>query len=173
MLMRTLVGPSLSLDSVSNAIVLFAQALPMVTASTDSAFRTLVAFDSPPTETIVMPAQTTTVTVAMPSATRLAAQPAPQVLSGTDNPHIGRTTEVVKVVEETPSLVIPETGAKPTATAWVETGPDGEERHFVAVDKEEEYEEGDDYEERPLKKVKRVRKPGVRMPNPPKKKWAW
>jgi len=139
--------------------------------STETAFRTLVAFDSPPTETIVMPAQTTTVTVAMPSATRLAAQPAPQVLSGTDNPHIGRTTEVFKVVAETPSPVVLET-AKPIGAAWVETGTHGEERHFVAVDEEEEYEEGDDYEERPLKKVKRVRKPGVRMPNPPKK-WAW
>ena len=122
-----------------------------------------------------MPAQTTTVTVAMPSATRLAAQPAPQVLSGTDNPHIGRTTEVFKVVEETPSPVVLETAAKPIGTAWVEAGAHGEERHFVAVDDdEEEYEEEDDYEERPLKKVKRVRKPGVRMPNPPpKKKWAW
>ena len=145
----------------------------MVTNSPETAFRTLVPFDSPPTETIVMPAQTTTVTVALPSATRLAAQPAPQVLSGTDNPHIGRTTEVFKVVEETPSPVVPETAAKPIRTAWVETDADGEERHFVAVDDEEEYEEGDDYEERPLKKVKRVHKPGVRMPNPPKKKWAW
>jgi hypothetical protein len=120
----------------------------------------------------MMPAQTTTVTVAMPSATRLAAQPAPQVLSGTDNPHIGRTTEVFKVVEETPAPVVPET-AKPIGTAWVEVDGD-DERQFVAVDDEEEYEEGDEYEERPLKKVKRVHKPGVRMPNPPKKKtWVW
>ena len=142
--------------------------------STENSFRTLVAFDPPPTETIVMPAQTTTVTVAMPSATRLAAQPAPQVLSGTDNPHIGRTTEVIKVVAETPVPVIPETAAKPIGTAWVEVGVhDDDERQFVAVDNEEEYEEGDEYEERPVKKVKRVHKPGVRMPNPPKKKWAW
>ena len=138
--------------------------------STEDSFRTLVAFDSPPTETILIPAQTTTVTVAMPSATRLAAQPAPQVLSGTDNPHIGRTTEVIKIVAETPVPVVPET-AKPVGTAWVEVGDD--ERQFVAVDNEEEYEEGDEYEERPVKKVKRVHKPGVRMPNPPKKKWAW
>jgi len=120
-----------------------------------------------------MPAQTTTVTVAMPSATRLAAQPAPQVLSGTDNPHIGRTTEVFKVVEETPTPVVLETAAKPIGTAWVEAGAYGDdERQFVAVDDEGEYEEGDEYEER-VKKVKRVRKPRVRMPNPHKKKWAW
>lgn len=119
----------------------------------------------------MMPAQTTTVTVAMPSATRLAAQPAPQVLSGTDNPHIGRTTEVIKLVAETPVPVVPETAAKPIGTAWVEVGDN--ERQFVAVDNEEEYEEGDEYEERPVKKVKRVHKPGVRIPNPPKKRWAW
>jgi len=147
----------------------------MVTTATETSFRTLVAFDSPPTETIVMPAQTTTVTVAMPSATRLAAQPAPQVLSGTDNPHIGRTTEVYQVVEETPVPIVPETAAKPIGTAWVEVGAhDDDERQFVAIDDEEEYEEGDDYEERPVKKVTRVRKPGTRMPNPPpKKKWVW
>jgi len=122
-----------------------------------------------------MPAQTTTVTVAMPSATRLAAQPAPQVLSGTDNPYIGRTTEVFKVVEETPTPVVIETAAKPIGTMWVEAGGPGDdyERQFVAVDGEEEYEEGDEYEKRPVKKVKRVRKPGVRVPNPPKKQWAW
>ena len=123
-----------------------------------------------------MPAQTTTVTVAMPSATRLAAQPAPQVLSGTDKPHIGRTTEVFKVVEETPTPTAFETAAKPIGTVWVEAGAHGDdsERQFVAVDNEEEYEEGDEYEDRPVKKVKRVRKPGVRMPDLPKKKqWAW
>ena len=165
----------MSLDSLSNApFTPPPQALPTVTSSTENSFRTLVAFDPPPTETIMMPAQTTTVTVALPSATRLAAQPAPQVLSGTDNPHIGRTTELFKVVEATPSPVVIETAAKPIEAAWVEAGAQGDdERQFVAVDDEEEYEEGDEYEERPLKKVKRVRKPGVRMPNPPKKKWAW
>jgi len=123
----------------------------------------------------MMPAQTTTVTVAMTSATRLAAQPAPQVLSGTDNPHIGRTTEVFKIVEATPAPVAFETAAKPVGTMWVEAGAhgDGSERQFIAVDDEKEYEEGDEYEDRTVKKVKRVRKPGVRMPNPPKKKWAW
>lgn len=117
-----------------------------------------------------MPAQTTTVTVAMPSATRLAAQPAPQVLSGTDIPHIGRTTEAFKIVE-TPAPIVPETAAKPVGPAWVEVGGyDDDERQFVAMGNEEEYEEGDEYEERPVKKVKRVHK---RMPNPPKKKWVW
>ena len=141
--------------------------------STENSFRTLVAFDPPPTETIVMPAPATTIIAAMPSATRLAAQPAPQVLSGTDNPHIGRTTELFKVVE-TPAPIVPETDAKPIGTAWVEVGAHGDdERQFVAIGDEEEYEEGDEYEERPVKKIKRVHKPGVRMPNPPKKKWVW
>jgi len=146
----------------------------MVTTSTETSFRTLVPLDTPPTETIVMPAQTTTVTVAMPSATRLAAKPAPQVLSGADNPHIGRTTEVIKIVEETSTPTAFET-AKPVETVWMEAGArgDGYERQFVAVDGEEEYEKGDEYEG-PIRKVRRVRKPGVRMPNPPpKKKWAW
>jgi hypothetical protein len=81
---------------------------------------------------------------------------------------------VIKIVEETPAPPVFETAAKPIETVWVEAGAHGDrhDRQFVAIDKEEEYEEGDEYEG-PVTKVKRVRKPGVRMPDPPKKKWAW
>lgn len=48
---------------------------------------------------------------ATPSATRVAAQPAPEVLLDAQHPNIGRTTEVEMIVEETLAGPAPTDGA--------------------------------------------------------------
>lgn len=89
----------------------FSTELPSITTETHTSIRTIMTFESAPT--IIEPPivhipdpVTTTVTVPMPSATRLAAHPTPEVYDTPEPTPIGRTREVTVIVEETPEAPI-------------------------------------------------------------------
>jgi len=73
--------------------------------------RTVISFEPQATVTsldpVLIPIRTVTTTVAMPSATRLAAQPAPEIFLDVPQPKIGRTVEVEILADETLAAPIP------------------------------------------------------------------